>query len=112
MEPRSRVKVLLADNNGGSARPLGRALEADPRLTVTRIGPDEILSEAVAAHAADVVILDLARSDRDVLEGVRQLALRSIGKFSQSERLHRSGCPCRSSAKTRSQNAALSASLM
>lgn len=71
------MKLLLADNDEASAGVLGPVLEADPRLTVTRIGADEILSEAVAAHAPDVVILNLARSDRDLLEGVRQLASRS-----------------------------------
>jgi two-component system, response regulator / RNA-binding antiterminator len=71
------VKVLLADDDAERARPLARALEVDPGLVVARIGAGEVLSEAVAAHAPDVVIIDLARPDRDALEGVRQLASRS-----------------------------------
>jgi response regulator NasT len=67
------VKVLLADNDAERARLLACALETDPELVVARIGVGEILSDAVAAHAPDVVIIDLARLDRDALEGVRQL---------------------------------------
>lgn len=67
------MKVLLADNDAERARLLACALETDPELVVARIGVGEILSDAVAAHAPDVVIIDLARLDRDALEGVRQL---------------------------------------
>ncbi len=71
------MKVLLADDDADRARLLARALEADPGLAVVRIGAGEALSDAVAAHAPDVVIVDMARPDRDALEGVRQLASRS-----------------------------------
>lgn len=71
------MKVLLADDDAERARLLARALEADPGLVVVRIGAGEVLSDAVAAHAPDVVIVDMARPDRDALEGVRQLASRS-----------------------------------
>jgi response regulator NasT len=71
------VKVLLADDDAERARLLARALETDPGLAVVRIGVDEALSDAVAAHAPDVVIVDMARPDRDALEGVRQLASRN-----------------------------------
>jgi response regulator NasT len=67
------VKVLLADNDAERARLLACALETDPELILARIGVGEILSDAVAAHAPDVVIIDMARLDRDALEGVRQL---------------------------------------
>ncbi|HVB68215.1 MAG TPA: ANTAR domain-containing protein, partial [Acetobacteraceae bacterium] len=38
--------------------------------------PDTPLADAVAAHAPDVILVDMARPDRDALEGVRQLTAR------------------------------------
>jgi two-component system, response regulator / RNA-binding antiterminator len=70
------VKVLLANDDAERAGLLARVLEADPDLVVTRIGAGEALSDAVTSHAPDVVIVDMARPDRDALEGVRQLASR------------------------------------
>ena len=67
----------MADDDAGRDRLLARVLEADPDLVVARAGAGEALSDAVASHAPDVVIVDLARPGRDALEGVRQLASRS-----------------------------------
>lgn len=70
---RSGVKVLLADDDADRARLLARVLQAEPGLTVVRARGSELLADAVAAHAPDVVILDMARPDRDALEGVRRV---------------------------------------
>lgn len=51
-----------------------QAFEADSSVTVLRLGPSEALSDAVAAHAPDVVLVDMARPDRDALESLRQLS--------------------------------------
>jgi two-component system, response regulator / RNA-binding antiterminator len=71
------VKVLLADDDAERASLLAKVLEADPGLVVARTRAGELLLDAVATHAPDVVIVDMARPDRDALEGVRQLASRS-----------------------------------
>lgn len=71
------MKVLLADDDVKPAGLLARALDADPGLILARVGAGETLSEAVAAHAPDVVILDLSRPDPGVLESVRELVSRS-----------------------------------
>jgi response regulator NasT len=71
------VKVLLADDDAERASLLANVLEADPGLVVARTRAGELLLDAVAAHAPDVVIVDMARPDRDALEGVRQLASRN-----------------------------------
>lgn len=68
------MKVLLADDDADRARLLAALLAADPALTVMRTGPGELLADAVAAHQPDVVIVDMARPDRDALDGVRALA--------------------------------------
>ncbi len=67
------MKILLADDDAERARLLAHALAADPGLTVVRTRSDEMLADAVAAHAPDVVIVDMSRPDRDALEGVRQM---------------------------------------
>ena len=74
--PADRVKILLVDDDPGRARDLAAALAADPELQVVRIEPGVLAADAVAAHAPDVVIVDMARPDRDALDGVRQIAAR------------------------------------
>lgn len=51
-----------------------QALAADPGVTVLRVLPGKSLLEAVAAHGPDVVLVDMARPDRDALESLRQLS--------------------------------------
>jgi response regulator NasT len=68
------VKVLLADDNTERAGAVARILATDPGLTVLRLQPDESLAESVAAHAPDVVLVDMARPDRDALDGIRLMA--------------------------------------
>ena len=70
---RLRLKILLADDDAERARLLLRSLAAEPGVSVVRAGVRELLADAVAAHAPDVVIVDMARPDRDALEGVRRM---------------------------------------
>lgn len=69
------MKVLLADDDTQRASGLARVLQADPAVSVVRLRPGELLPDGVAAHAPDIVIVDMARPDRDALEAVRQLAV-------------------------------------
>jgi two-component system, response regulator / RNA-binding antiterminator len=68
------VRILLADDNAARAGALTKVLEADLSLTVLRPRPGELLADAVAALAPDVVLVDMARPDRDALEGIRIVA--------------------------------------
>ena len=68
-----RVKVLLADTDAERAGALAETLARDPALSVIRIPHNASLADAVAAIAPDVLIVDMARPDRDALEGVRQV---------------------------------------
>ena len=65
------MRILLADDDAARARALTKVLAADPGLTVLRAKPGEFLADAVAALAPDVVLVDMARPDRDALEGIR-----------------------------------------
>jgi two-component system, response regulator / RNA-binding antiterminator len=67
------VKILLADDDDGRADALRAVLEAEADLHVVRAGRATLLADAVAAHGPDVVIVDMARPDRDALEGVRRV---------------------------------------
>jgi two-component system, response regulator / RNA-binding antiterminator len=69
------VRILLADDNAARAGALTQVLAADPGLTVLRPRNGELLADAVAALAPDVVLVDMARPDRDALEGIRVVAL-------------------------------------
>jgi two-component system, response regulator / RNA-binding antiterminator len=68
------VKILLADDDTDRARDLRRALERDPAVEVVCTRHGEMLHDAVATHAPDVVVVDMTRPDRDALEGVRRLS--------------------------------------
>lgn len=68
------MKILLADDDAERARLLVLTLAAEPGLSVVRIGTGELLGDAVAAQAPDVVIVDMSRPDRDALEGVRRMS--------------------------------------
>jgi two-component system, response regulator / RNA-binding antiterminator len=65
------VRILLADDDAQRAEALTKVLSADPGLTILRPVPGVLLADAVAAQAPDVVLVDLARSDRDTLDGTR-----------------------------------------
>ena len=45
-------------------------------VEVLRLEAGEFLVDAVAAHAPDVVLVDITRPDRDALEGVREVSAR------------------------------------
>lgn len=75
-QPGPLVKILLADDDADRVRLLMRALAADPAVTVLRLAPSDSLLDAVAAHAPDVVLVDMARPDRDALESLRLLSSR------------------------------------
>ncbi len=68
------VRILLADDNAARAGALTKVLSADPGLTILRPRPGELLADAVAALSPDVVLVDMARPDRDALEGIRVVA--------------------------------------
>jgi two-component system, response regulator / RNA-binding antiterminator len=68
------VRILLADDDTARAGALTKVLSADPSLTILRPKPGELLADAVAALAPDVVLVDMARPDRDALEGIRVVA--------------------------------------
>lgn len=68
------MKILLADDDVDRVGLLTQALAADPGITVLRLQPSEALLDAVAAHGPDVVLVDMARPDRDALESLRQLS--------------------------------------
>lgn len=68
------MKVLLADDDAERAGAVARVLAADAGLTVVRLKPGESLEDAVACLSPDVVLVDMARPDRDALDGIRHLA--------------------------------------
>jgi len=68
------VKVLLADDDAERAGAVARILEADPGLTVLHLTSGTSLAEAVASLAPDIVLVDMARPDRDALDGIRLMA--------------------------------------
>ncbi|HET6183131.1 MAG TPA: ANTAR domain-containing protein [Acetobacteraceae bacterium] len=68
------MKILLADDDTTRAEALRAALRAQQGVEVVRARPGMLLADAVAAHRPDVVIVDMARPDRDALEGVRRVA--------------------------------------
>ena len=65
------MRILLADDDTARAGALTKVLSADASLTILRPRPGELLADAVAALAPDVVLVDMARPDRDALEGIR-----------------------------------------
>jgi response regulator NasT len=67
------VKILLADDDAERAGAVARVLAADKGLTVLRLRENESLAEAVALLQPDVVLVDMARPDRDALDGIRQV---------------------------------------
>jgi response regulator NasT len=68
------MKILVADCDGSHARELSAQLRAqDDTFSVTLAGPGENLLDAVGRVCPDVVIVDMARPDRDGLDSVRAL---------------------------------------
>jgi response regulator NasT len=75
--PAAAVRILLADDDAARAGALTKVLSADPSLTILRPRPGELLADAVVALAPDVVLVDMARPDRDALDGIRVVASNS-----------------------------------
>ncbi|MBS0640563.1 MAG: ANTAR domain-containing protein [Acetobacteraceae bacterium] len=71
------MKILLADDDAERAGAVVRVLAADPDLVVVHLPASASLADAVAAQAPDVVLVDMARPDRDALEGIRQVTARN-----------------------------------
>ena len=67
------MRVLLADDDAERAGAVARVLAADPGLTVLHLDPAMSLADAVATLSPDIVLVDMARPDRDALEGIRQV---------------------------------------
>jgi len=70
-DKRNPVRILLADDNAARAGALTTLLAADPGLTILRPQPGQLLADAVAALSPDMVLVDMARPDRDALDGIR-----------------------------------------
>jgi response regulator NasT len=71
------VKILVADRDGTRAAALAAQLQAqDGAFTLTLAQDDESLLAAVRRLGPDIVIVDMARPDRDGLESVRALNAR------------------------------------
>jgi response regulator NasT len=67
------LRILLADDDRERAGAVAHVLATDPGVTVLRLQPGEFLADAVAALGPDVVLVDMARPDRDALDGIRQV---------------------------------------
>jgi len=67
------LKILLADDNAERAGAVARVLTDDEGLTVLRLQKHASLADTVATFLPDVVLVDMARPDRDALDGIRQL---------------------------------------
>jgi two-component system, response regulator / RNA-binding antiterminator len=72
------MKVLLADDDAERAGALAGVLAADPGLTVLRLDPAITLADAVMVHAPDIVLVDMARPDRDALDGIMSKGRRIV----------------------------------
>jgi len=64
---------LLADDDAERAGAVAHVLAADPGLTVLRLRQGELLADAVALLSPDIVLVDMARPDRDALDGIRRV---------------------------------------
>jgi response regulator NasT len=74
-----RMKILVADYDGGRARELSAQLQAqDDAFNVILTQDGENLLDAARRTSPDVVIVDMARPDRDGLDSVRSLHAQHI----------------------------------
>jgi two-component system, response regulator / RNA-binding antiterminator len=76
--PNKRLRVLLADADPARAAAVEQSLLEDGAMAaeVIRLAAEQSLTEAVKAAAPDVVIVDMARPDRDALDSVRAITSR------------------------------------
>lgn len=71
------MRVLVADDDTERAGAVVRVLASDPGLSVLVLRPGEMLSDAVRDLTPDIILVDMARPDRDALEGIRQVTRHS-----------------------------------
>lgn len=69
------MKVLVADFHPERVRELEQSLIGQG-VEVVRLGPGEILADAVLTSLPDLVIVDMALPDRDGLVGIREMSAR------------------------------------
>ncbi|HUN43430.1 MAG TPA: ANTAR domain-containing protein [Acetobacteraceae bacterium] len=67
------MHVLLADDDAIRSSALIRVLAAVPGLRLSHLQSGQLLADAVEMYAPDVVIVDMARPDRDALDDVRRV---------------------------------------
>lgn len=70
------MKVLLVDTEPERARALEAQLVAIGVTETVRPRPGETLPEAIAREVPDLVIVDMARPDRDTLDDIRRATSR------------------------------------
>ncbi|HLG88203.1 MAG TPA: ANTAR domain-containing protein [Alphaproteobacteria bacterium] len=67
------MKILLADDNQARAETVSRSLESAGIVQIVRLAPGQRLVDVVKAESPDVLIVDMSRSDRDSLDGIREV---------------------------------------
>ena len=67
------VRVLLADSDPERAIAFETLMGHADGVSIIRLAPGESLLDAVARVAPDVVIVDMARPDRDALDDIRNV---------------------------------------
>lgn len=67
------MNILLADDDAERAGAVARVLASDSGLNVVRLPFGEPLADAVARLVPDIVLVDMARPDRDALDGIRRV---------------------------------------
>ena len=67
------LKVLLADCEGERAALLEKRLREISDAVIVRVPAARSLLDAVTAEAPDVIIVDMARPDRDALDDLRRI---------------------------------------
>jgi len=67
------LKVLLVDDNQPRADAVARRLMDGGVSEIVRLAPGQRLIEVVEREVPDVVIVDMARPDRDSLDGIREV---------------------------------------
>jgi response regulator NasT len=68
------LKVLLADSDADRAMLLEERLREISDASILRVAPGSTLLDAVAALSPDVIIVDMARPDRDGLDDLRRVS--------------------------------------
>ncbi len=73
------MKLLLADTDPARARWIERELSGGLVREIVRLESGETLIDGFERHAPDVIVVDMARPDRDALDSVRYVAARLPG---------------------------------